>query len=61
MGPYPARAYATATASSGLAPMQIQHRALQPEDVLIDVLCCGICHSDIHTARDEWNAVMPTA
>lgn len=61
MGPYPAHAYAAATASSGLAPMQIQRRALQPEDVLIDVLYCGICHSDIHTARDEWNAVMPTA
>jgi uncharacterized zinc-type alcohol dehydrogenase-like protein len=40
--------------------MQIQRRALRPKDVLIDVLYSGICHSDIHTARDEWNAVMPT-
>ncbi|WP_276558766.1 NAD(P)-dependent alcohol dehydrogenase [Burkholderia multivorans] len=60
-GPFAARAYGAATATSGLAPMQIQRRALQPQDVLIDVLYCGICHSDIHTARDEWNAAMPTA
>ncbi|WP_349999176.1 NAD(P)-dependent alcohol dehydrogenase [Stenotrophomonas lacuserhaii] len=40
--------------------MQIQRRALRPHDVLIDVLYCGICHSDIHTARDEWKSMMPT-
>jgi len=59
-GPFSIRAYGAASASSPLAPMQIQRRALGPHDVLIDVLYCGVCHSDIHTARDEWASSMPT-
>lgn len=59
-GPYPARAWATPSATAPLAPMSIQRRALGPHDVLIDVLYCGICHSDIHQARNEWPTSFPT-
>jgi uncharacterized zinc-type alcohol dehydrogenase-like protein len=47
-------AYAAATATSPLAPHTIERRDPRPEDVLIDVLFCGVCHSDIHQTRDEW-------
>src|SRR5438093_2371728 len=54
-----ARAYGTTAATSPLGPLQILRRAVAPNDVLLDVLYCGIRHSDIHQARDEWTA-MPT-
>jgi alcohol dehydrogenase (NADP+) len=47
-------AYAAMTAKSPLAPHTINRREPGPHDVLIDILYCGICHSDIHQARDEW-------
>ena len=47
-------AYAAVTAKSSLAPYAIERREPGPHDVLIDILYCGICHSDIHQARDEW-------
>jgi uncharacterized zinc-type alcohol dehydrogenase-like protein len=47
-------AYAAASAKSSLAPFTIERREPGPRDVLIDILYCGICHSDIHQARDEW-------
>jgi uncharacterized zinc-type alcohol dehydrogenase-like protein len=59
-GRYLTRAYAARSAKSPLGPLQIQCRALGPNDVLLDVLYCGICHSDIHQARDEWNDWGPT-
>ncbi|WP_224249937.1 NAD(P)-dependent alcohol dehydrogenase [Hyalangium gracile] len=46
--------YAAATASSPLAPFTLERREPGPHDVLIDILYCGVCHSDIHQARDEW-------
>lgn len=55
-GPFRVRAYGAASASSGLAPMQIERRAIGPNDVLLDVLYCGICHSDIHEVRNEWGS-----
>jgi uncharacterized zinc-type alcohol dehydrogenase-like protein len=36
--------------------LSIERRAVGPHDVLIDILYCGICHSDIHQAHDEWTA-----
>jgi uncharacterized zinc-type alcohol dehydrogenase-like protein len=43
-----------------LAPFSIQRREPGPHDVLIDILYCGVCHSDIHQARDEWGgAIFP--
>ncbi len=47
-------AYAAMTAKSQLAPHTIERREPGPHEVLIDILYCGICHSDIHQARDEW-------
>jgi uncharacterized zinc-type alcohol dehydrogenase-like protein len=52
--------YAAADARSPLAPLDFQRRAAGPHDVAIDIRYCGVCHSDIHQARDEWhNTVWP--
>jgi uncharacterized zinc-type alcohol dehydrogenase-like protein len=51
-------AYAAASAQSLLAPFAIDRRAPGPHDVLIDILYCGVCHSDIHQVRDEWGGSM---
>lgn len=48
------KAYAAAAADQELKPFQIDRREPGPEDVEIEILFCGICHSDIHTARNEW-------
>lgn len=50
----PVKSYAAATAKSPLAPFNFDRREVGPHDVLIDILYCGVCHSDIHQARDEW-------
>jgi uncharacterized zinc-type alcohol dehydrogenase-like protein len=47
-------AYAAADARSPLAPFTIERREPGPHEVLVDILYCGVCHSDIHQARDEW-------
>ena len=47
-------AYAAADGQSPLAPISIQRREPRADEVLIDILYCGVCHSDIHQARDEW-------
>ncbi|MCD9030509.1 NAD(P)-dependent alcohol dehydrogenase [Luteimonas sp. Y-2-2-4F] len=47
-------AYAAPSARAPLAPLTIERRAPRERDVLIDILYCGVCHSDIHQARDEW-------
>ncbi len=46
--------YAAKTAKSPLAPFSFSRRQPGPHDVAIDIKYCGICHSDIHQARDEW-------
>ena len=56
---YDAKAYSAASATSPLAPDTIQRRDTTENDVQIDILFCGICHSDLHYARDEWHNVMP--
>ena len=48
------RAYGASSATSSVAPMQIERRALGPNDVRLDVLYSGICHSDIHIAHSDW-------
>ncbi len=50
----PTPAYAAMTAKTPIGPYTIERREPGPHDVLIDILYCGICHSDIHQARDEW-------
>ena len=47
-------AYAAAVAKAPLAPMFIERREPGPHDVSIEILYCGVCHSDIHQVRDEW-------
>ncbi|PQJ96528.1 NAD(P)-dependent alcohol dehydrogenase [Chromatium okenii] len=46
--------YATHSATSELVPFVFERRDPRPSDVAIDILYCGICHSDIHSARNEW-------
>jgi uncharacterized zinc-type alcohol dehydrogenase-like protein len=48
-------AWGTNAADAPLEPMTIERREPGPSDVRIDVLYCGICHSDLHTARNEWH------
>jgi alcohol dehydrogenase (NADP+) len=57
---YQARAYAAVGAASGLAPATIRRREPGPRDVQIEVLFCGVCHSDLHQVRNEWQKTMPT-
>ena len=57
---YDAKAYSAASAVEPLAPATIQRRDLTDRDVQIEIMFCGICHSDLHTVRDEWSSVMPT-
>ena len=47
-------AWGTTAADQPLAPMTIARREPGPHDVVLDILFCGVCHSDIHQARDEW-------
>lgn len=55
-----ARAYGSTKPDAPLSLMQIERRPVGPNDVLLDVLYCGICHSDIHQARNEWSSWNPT-
>lgn len=56
---YKTKAYSATSATSHLAPTAIPRRDPTDRDVQIEILFCGICHSDLHYARDEWHAVMP--
>lgn len=47
-------AYAAQAPDTPLAPFQIQRREVRPHDVELEILYCGVCHSDIHMARNEW-------
>jgi uncharacterized zinc-type alcohol dehydrogenase-like protein len=47
-------AYAAVTSKTPLGPYSIERRDPGPHEVLIDILYCGVCHSDIHQVRDEW-------
>lgn len=49
------KAFASLSPSSPLAPLAIERRALGDQDVAIHILYCGVCHSDLHTARNEWH------
>ncbi|WP_417198620.1 NAD(P)-dependent alcohol dehydrogenase [Bizionia sp.] len=49
-----AKAYGATSATADLEPMTIERRELQATDVNIDILYCGVCHSDIHTVRNDW-------
>lgn len=56
----PTHGYAAQSATSALAPFDYEHRDPGPKDIVLDIQFCGICHSDIHQARNEWgNATYP--
>jgi uncharacterized zinc-type alcohol dehydrogenase-like protein len=55
------KAFGAQDATSPLALMEIDRRDLNIDDVEIEILYCGVCHSDIHTARNEWkNTLYPS-
>ncbi len=57
---YKTKAYAAASAASPLASTAIARRDPTEHDVQIEILYCGICHSDLHQVRNEWSGVIPT-
>ena len=57
---YNAKAYSAVSATSPMASTTISRRDPSENDVQIEVLYCGICHSDLHQVRNEWKEVMPT-
>jgi len=57
---YKAKAYSAAGATSPLVSTKIQRRDPTERDVQIEILFCGICHSDVHSVRNEWSEFMPT-
>ncbi len=54
------KAYSAASATSPLASSRIKRREPTEHDVQIEILFCGICHSDLHSVRNEWSEFMPT-
>ena len=57
---YKAKAYSVSSATSPFASSTIERRDPTEHDVQMEILFCGICHSDLHQARNEWSGVMPT-
>ncbi len=57
---YNTKAYSAASATSPLASDTIARRDPTEQDVQIEILFCGICHSDVHSVRDEWSDFMST-
>ena len=57
---YTAKAYSVASATAAFTTDTIPRRATTEHDVQIEILFCGVCHSDLHTARNEWSSVTPT-
>ncbi len=52
------KSFAAQSANSPLAPWTIERRSPKPHDVQIEILYCGVCHSDLHTARNEWHGTI---
>ena len=55
-----AKAYSAASSTSPLVSTTISRRDPTEHDIQIEILFCGVCHSDLHTVRNEWSAFMPT-
>ena len=53
--PYSCKAYSATSASSPLAAATISRREVTDNDVQVEILYCGVCHSDLHYARNEWH------
>jgi alcohol dehydrogenase (NADP+) len=54
------RAYAAVSPAGAMQPFSIERRAVGPTDVRIQILFCGVCHSDLHQVRNEWQGTIPT-
>lgn len=54
MNSYQVKAYGTPSKDEDLNEMQIERREVTPTDIEIEILYCGVCHSDLHTARNDW-------
>lgn len=52
------RAYAARSETSGVAPFEFERRALRQDDVAIEILYCGVCHTDIHFAENHWGRTL---
>ena len=46
--------YAAKSAKEGLSPFRFERRNPRRDDVVIEILYCGVCHSDLHTVRNDW-------
>jgi len=57
---FPAKAFAAPSPTGALAAHTINRRSPRPQDVQLEILFCGVCHSDLHQVRNEWKEVMPT-
>src|SRR5687768_4676901 len=57
---YNAKAYSAASETSPLAATRIARRDLTEQDVQIEIMFCGVCHSDLHQVRNEWSGMLPT-
>ena len=58
---YTAKAYAAQSATSGMAAITIPRRTPQPNDVQIEILYCGVCHTDVHFVHNDFAPFLPTA
>src|SRR5690606_21399652 len=58
MNTYTVKAFGTAAPEADLKQMSIERREVTAKDVEIDILYCGVCHSDLHTARNEWGGTV---
>jgi uncharacterized zinc-type alcohol dehydrogenase-like protein len=58
MEKFEVKAYGTKAADAPLTPFNISRRTTNPTDVEIDILYCGVCHSDLHTARNDWGGTV---
>jgi uncharacterized zinc-type alcohol dehydrogenase-like protein len=47
--------YAASSAKADLEPYRFERRDPRADDIVIEILYCGICHSDVHQVRDDWN------
>jgi alcohol dehydrogenase (NADP+) len=52
------KAYGTTAPDADLQPMTIERRDVKPKDIEIEILFCGVCHSDLHTARNDWGGTI---
>jgi uncharacterized zinc-type alcohol dehydrogenase-like protein len=57
---YSAKAYSVSSSTSPFLPATIERRDPGVDDVQMEILFCGVCHSDLHQARNQWSSVMPT-